>query len=301
LRNKIAILCLLVLVVVATPGNARADSWSITTSPDFAFIGDNVSVELSGYPGVGAFVQMRSPDGSMIDERYVTTDGFGHAGWNYSIPADTPSGIYELVVVFEGENVTAGSLEIVFDEVLYQRFLIEELQEKLDFLGERVEVVKDLAVDNQAKVDTAFWVGLMGGVFSGTCLVIVLISLPMVYLFVWGKERDKEGIKRRLLSLRPWAKGKMDPYIEWVGGNLEKTKARKRAERAGVRSDLPPTAVIPSESSPQGFEAVALDAVDMDQLRKERRESIQHHAERLLQERDEKTGRRLGLLRRRRK
>jgi len=280
--------CLL-FCITSISGGTQAIEWSVETLPEFVFIGDEVDVAISGLPATVCIFEMYY-EGTPFLGKMVTTDKVGVARFNISIPIDADPGLYDMIVVTNGENVTSGQLEVLFDEMIYQQYLIDKLRRDLDYQSERNDLLADTVLEMREKNDFVFAIGLFGGAFSALTLLILATSLSKVYLYIWGKEKDKNSIKRLALAIRPRAKGDLSPYVEWIGANLKRTKERKRAEKAGLRYDLTPTAFIPSSSSPNGIEAIELDEVDMDGLREEHREAIRHYSEMVLDHRNEDSG-----------
>lgn len=253
----LGVLALLCLNVV--PNAEGAGGWSSSVSPSFAFNGDNVTLTVTGIPGNFAFIKIMLVN-ETLDTQLVYLDEMGHGSTVWNVPILAQTGTYRFVVVANGVNVTEASVSIIFDDVTYLRWRVDNVEQDNEQLREIVQSTVSELNDIKGRI---FWMWVAASItvaFAVCCgFVTILYYLPVVKIKMDEESRlnDMRGKMARTL------KGVFDPDAPGLMLRAWPTmfEERKR-ERRGVRPfHMEPMAVVSDPEEPMGVRVYPLEIV----------------------------------------
>ena len=259
---KITFVVLCGLIILLSPQVASgAGGWVVQVSPTFIFNGENVTATVTGIPNTYAFVQLvtNSTDITgnatikVIDDRFLQLDDLGVAKTNFTLPIDAKNGVYAIHVVYNGAEVTNTTFNVLYDENLYNRYLVEELQKDLD---RQNALVLQYGKISKALLDREWQMWMMALVSIIIAVLVVIILFLMFKDFLEYRttiSKRKDGLtKAAQWLLHPPARGDIRPYLDHLDGNI-----RERMERIedGAKGTVikHPFVLFPDPESPYGF------------------------------------------------
>ena len=240
----VAALCAL-LILCVVPNTQAGSGWSSSVSPSFAFNGDSVTLTVTGIPGNFAFIKIRLGNETM-DDRLVFLDDMGKGSVNWSVPILAQTGTYTFLVVANGVNVTSATVSIVFDDVTYLRWRVENVEKRNDQLSEMVGNVQDENDQTQGMI-FPIWLACTIGVAATVFNVFVLF---LFYLPAFKQRMDdwrfKDGLKGRMSTfyktyIDPAPDGWMYRAVPTLDIEAERQKDKRK------RRTFKPHVIIPTD------------------------------------------------------
>jgi hypothetical protein len=225
------IVCLICSMMPLGASHAEAEGpWEVRTYPASAFSGDNVSFMIMGVPGAYAFVQV-SLDGTPAFDTSTVLDAFGTANVSYQLPPDLPSGVYLVQVFYHGSPAGNASLEVVFDDMAYMHYRVNQMMKDNAKLTDRVVAYAELSQQTKAEYDRMellFFAAI--GVIISICLVMFFVLKPYIEWRAVNNMRKGHAAGVFRLIVKPPVEGDHSRYID--GARSEIVESRKR--RAGA-------------------------------------------------------------------
>jgi hypothetical protein len=179
--------------------------------------------------------------------------GHGSVVWNVPMLAQT--GTYRFLVISNGINVTEASVSIVFDDVTYLRWRVDNVEQDNSQLR---EIVKRTVIELNDINGRIFWMWAAASITCGfaVCFGLITILYYQDEMVRKAKERvhrrNKEGKKNDLLLALT------DPHIDGLLIRPCPTvlSAYESAKEPKERMDRRPKALIPNDESPTGYDEI---------------------------------------------
>jgi hypothetical protein len=234
------VLIILVLGMPFAQAAEGSEMWSARVSPDFAFNGDNITIDVSGirYEYAQIIIEL---GGVYVTDFMLRLDpnGIGNATWE--IPITTPSGDYTARVVSNGVNVTTVKFQVIFDKVTYLAWQVEKLQVRVEQqnkmlinYGGEVARVKEL--------QQQYWI-----IATACCSIAICFALFVIWThrdwLRWSIETfEGKGKVRRLFKavLHMPPSGYAGTYID----GIDAERAKHAEEKQIMEGELPEKMVI---------------------------------------------------------
>ena len=242
----VALLC-----VSGAPDAEAMNGWSCSVSPSFAFNGDNVTLTVTGIPGNYAFIKIILVN-ETLDTQLVYLDDMGHGSVVWNVPMLAETGTYRFIVVSNGVNVTEASVSIIFDDVTYLRWRVDNVEHDNAQLR---EIVHSTVTELNDIKDRIFWMWAAASVACGFTVCFAIITLLYYTDEMKAKMRrwkHLEGIKGKA-SKTYFAY--LDPPLDgWMVHTIPTLAAEaERVRRRNAKKNVEPTLIVPDENDPRGF------------------------------------------------
>ena len=265
--------CLLIAPLASSGASADgATGWNVSVKPTFAFSGDTVNVSVtSNNPGQFAFLQLISPNGTVISDNSFTLDEMGTYWLNVTLPYWLTSGTYNLTVIAkmneEVQVVAITPLAITLDEIDYQNTLHLQELELIDRANIRIDQQAAQIIQLQKSNSD-----LMNVAVSA---LMVALGVAALFTFLYKSyvrdhvhREEKKGRLDKLTQgidalMNPPPKGTVERNLPGVAENLFKMQ---QAEEGTI---IEPTLTLPCKESDTGCVAVPVNIVFAEPLRAE--------------------------------
>lgn len=251
----VAVLCLNFV-----PNTEAAGGWSSSISPSFAFNGDNVTMKVTGIPGNFAFIKIMLGN-ETLDTQLVYLDDMGHGSVVWNVPILAETGTYRFIVVSNGLNVTDASVSIVFDDVTYLRWKVDNVE---DDNAQLREIVKRTVVELNDINGRIFW---MWAAASITMAFAVCCGFVTV-LYYTDEMKAKAQRWKRLEGVKGKASRAYFTYIDpaldgWMVHTIPTLATEaERVKRRNGNPTVEPFVTIPDASDPRGYRTNPVKVAD---------------------------------------
>ena len=264
MRKSWAVLLTLGLVALlclnCVPNSEAAGGWSSSISPSFAFNGDNVTLTVTGVPGNFAFIKIMLVN-ETLDTQLVYLDDMGHGSVVWKVPMLAETGTYRFIVVSNGVNVTSASVSIVFDDVTYLRWRVDNVEDDNEQLR---EIVKRTVIELNDIQGRIFWMWAAASVTCGFAVCFGLIT----FLYYTDEMKAKAQRWKRLDGVKGKASRAYFTYIDpaldgWMVHTIPTlaTEADRVKKRNG-KPKVEPTVIVPDSNDPRGYRTHPVDVLE---------------------------------------
>lgn len=186
-----------------------SENWEMGVSSHVIWIGQKLTVNVTGFPGVWIILSMKSSDGNVSFTQETITDGNGSAWFNFTKFQTDEAGRYVLELHVESYQfpILIDAIEINYDDTMYLSLLIEkiELYTGVDFdeydpitdgtlVEERTNLNTQVSNAN-IKADKA-----IQGMFF-IFVFFVMIPYPIFIYFFWDDLEEKVREKQEALGM----------------------------------------------------------------------------------------------------
>ncbi len=253
------LMVILLLALPLCPAAQAKGGWTCTVTPSFAFIGDNVTIKITGVPEAIAFLRMLSPNGTKVDETTIMTDDVGQASYNYTVPVLLASGNYTIRLIYKGNVEVETSFQAIFDDVVYLTSIVNSLKDDINKQKEYVFQYSEMAIKAQNDFNN------MLVLFCFSVGSVIIISFTWFRTFKpwteWkvsryrGASKLMGGVK---FILNPPPDGDHSPYVD---GTREE---RLRILRQRNLDDRPKTYLLRKFENTGRLESMEVEEVNVD-------------------------------------
>lgn len=248
----VAVLCL-----NCVPNTEAAGGWSSSVSPSFAFNGDNVTMKVTGIPGNFAFIKIMLGN-ETLDTQLVYLDDMGHGSVVWNVPILASTGTYRFIVVSNGVNVTDASVSIVFDDVTYLRWRVDNVEHDNEQLR---QIVQRAIIELEDIKGRIFWMWATASIACAFAVMFAIITV-LYYLPVVKIKMDEGSRKNGLRGKAARTfKAVFDPDAPglmlraWPTLFAERERERKKDRPFHMQ----PMAIVSDPGEPLGVRAYPLE------------------------------------------
>ncbi|MDW5563212.1 MAG: hypothetical protein SA339_08295 [Methanomassiliicoccus sp.] len=271
-RSLIALMAIALAVVFVTPPASAATgtySFSVQPTPDFAFIGDNVSFAISGTPMSYVFVTLTSGDNSSqgieIGEEFAQLDPRGLATVNITIPISAVAGTYYASVSLDGTEVANCTISVLFDYETWSKAKIAALEAEYQRQQNiTLEYAKQVALLND-NLEQIKWFGLMTLFFAGGTMAYVWVNRKDWRNWNWSAMKRAQGLESSIkatwyLLMNPPPDGEMTFLHDGMKAKMERLRAQLLKEGKPVDNGY---VVVPSPDPAQKGVVLPLNPIEI--------------------------------------
>lgn len=239
------------LLMNVVPNTEAAGGWSSSVSPSFAFNGDNVTLTVTGIPGNFAFIKILLGN-ETLDTQLVYLDDMGKGSVVWNVPILASTGTYRFIVVSNGVNVTEASVSIIFDDVTYLRWRVDNVEKDNAQLR---EIVKSTVTELNDIKGRIFWMWAAASVTCGFAVMFAIITV----LYYIDELKAKAERWKRLDGVKGKAsrfyKTYFDPELDgWMVHTIPTLATEAaRVKKKNAPPTVEPFVTIPDASDPRGY------------------------------------------------
>lgn len=259
------LLCCTITPLVIAEESQAATGYKIYTDPNFVFVGDSMELKVIGPPGEYGYLIINTENGSKYQDLFILLDENGVYIMEFTPPLEILPGNYTAALLVDGNETARAGFEVIFNEYLYLRLRFDELQSEYDKQVLMAIENAKLTTKLRDELNSYQWVLIIscaGGIIAA------LITIK--YFKPW--QEWKMGLKRRNTRskqiayeiLHPYARDRMDKFIDYVGPNLKHEKESRRMARKGMQN-IEPVLVLPSDETPSGMEIISIKDEGVEQ------------------------------------
>jgi hypothetical protein len=218
-----------------------------------------VTLTVTGVPGNFAFIKVMLVN-ETLDTQLVYLDEMGHGSVVWNVPMLAETGTYRFIVVSNGINVTEASVSIVFDDVTYLRWRVDQVEQDNEQLRTIIQnTLKAVGDLNEWR----FWIWAAVVVCVGFTVCFALITI-FYYLPVLKIKTDEysrmNGLKGKMART---LKAVFDPDASGLMLRAWPTMfaERERERRKNRPFHMDPIAVVSDPQEPMGVRVYPLEIV----------------------------------------
>jgi hypothetical protein len=269
-RHLLALISVLSVCCLTLPlAQGAPASYTVQPTPDFAFIGDSVTFQVSGIPLTYVFLIVHPAgqyNGSALADRFQQLDYQGLASVNVTIPADAESGEYVASVMVDGAEVANCSLSVLFDYETWSKMMITEMTGEIEAERNQTRMLRQELASLRGENQQMLMVAYLTIGFAGFTCVYVWVNKKDWRDWNWSAIRRAKGFEDQIkmswyMIRNPPPEGEMTMLHDGMRSKMEAMRRKLAADGKPVQHAR---VIIPPADPSQEARVFNLETVDLE-------------------------------------